>query len=200
MAYFVNLLSGIKPQQKRRCAMRSTLLYLAAVVVAALGLLAGPSAGWAAYGDFVGNVGTLSQPAKVAVDSATGDVYVTDAGAKSVKKYDKSGNLVTAFTLNVNYVPVGIAVNSTNIFVGDDTNDCVWIYNKSGTLADLLGTGGTHKLGGGSNYWKIKMPNTVAVAPTGHIFVVDGDSDKVYIYDRKGYFLYRFGSSGATTS
>ncbi len=91
---------------------RLNLLYLAGMLVIALGLMGVPSAGWAEYGDYLSTISTggLNQPSKVAVDQANGDVYVTDAGNKAVKKYDKDGNHVSGFSLAVSGTPVGIAV------------------------------------------------------------------------------------------
>ncbi|MBI5189489.1 MAG: hypothetical protein HZA22_02260 [Nitrospirae bacterium] len=180
---------------------RANLLYLTGMLVIALCVFAGPAKGMAAYRDYISTVGTggISQPAKVAVDSATGDVYVTDSGNKAVKKYNKDGVNDGAFALSVAGTPVGIAVTTGNIFVGDDTNNCVWIYNKSGALADLSGTGTSHMLGGASATAML-MPNTVAVSPGGHIFVVDGDSDKIYIFNATGAANSNFGTSGTTSS
>lgn len=176
---------------------RFDLLYLVGALAITLGLMASPSPGWAAYGDYLSSItsGSLNQPAKVAVDQSNGDVYVTDAGNKMVKKYDKGGNYISTFSLALTGAPVGIAVDSTNIFVGDSTNKCVWIYNKSGAYADLSGTGTSHKLGGASGVG-VTMPNSVAVAPSGHIFVCDGDNDKVYIYNANGTMNSSFGGSG----
>jgi len=181
---------------------RSNLLGLVGMLVIMLGFIVVPTVGWAAYGDLLTtiNSGGLSQPAKIAVDSANGDVYVTDAGNKKVNKYDKSGNYNAAFSLSVSGTPVGIAVTANNILVGDDTNNCVWIYNKStGALADLTGTVTSHKLGGASGT-SVSMPNTIAIDPIGHIFVVDGDNDKVYIYNVTGMLNSSFGASGSATS
>jgi len=178
---------------------RRDLLYLAGMLVVVLGFLASPSNSWAAYGDYISTIstGSLNQPAKVAVDQSGGDVYVTDAGNKLVKKFNYAGTYQSSFS--VSGTPVGIAVTATNIFVGDDTNDCVWIYNKSGVLADLSGTGTSHKLGGAAGV-ALKMPNTVTLAPSGHIFVVDGDSDKIYIYNADGSANSNFGISNSITS
>ena len=185
---------------------RLNLLYLAGLVVVAFCLMAKPTPSFAVnYGDYLSTITVpspnepLNQPAKVAVDQANGDVYVTDSGNKKVKKFDKNGNYVAAFSLAVAGTPVGIAVNANNIFVGDDTNDCVWVYDKNGALADLAGTGTSHKLGGASGT-AVKMPNTVAVAPSGHIFVADGDNDKVLIYNADGTYNSSFGTSGSGLS
>lgn len=179
---------------------RAYLLYLAGLLVAMFSLLAGPSVSVAAYGDYISTISTggLNQPAKVAVNSITGDVYVTDAGNKAVKRYSYNGSYDSSFSLSVSGTPVGIATNGTNIFVGDDTNNCVWIYDMNGDLADLGSTGTTHKVGGSAT--SIKMPNTVTVAPSSHIFVVDGDSDKVYIFNSSGTINSSFGVSSSAAS
>ena len=129
---------------------RLSLFCLASLLVIAFGISVSPGNSWAAYGDFLSsnNSGGLLQPTKVVVDQANGDVYVTDAVNKAVKKYDKNGTYQSAFSLSVSGTPVGIALTPTNIFVGDSVNDCVWIYNRTGALADLSGTGTSHKLGG----------------------------------------------------
>lgn len=180
---------------------RAYLLYLAGLLVAMFSLLAGPSVSQAAYGDYISTISTggLNQPAKVAVNSVNGDVYVTDAGNKAVKRYGYDGSYDSSFSLAISGTPVGIATNGTNIFVGDDTNNCVWIYDMNGGLADLYGTGTSHKLGGASGT-ALKMPNTVAISPGGHIFVVDGDSDKVYIYNANGSANTSFGVSNSAVS
>lgn len=180
---------------------RLNLLYLAGLVVIALCMANPNPASAALYGDYLSTIstGNLNQPAKVAVDQANGDVYVTDAGNKQVKKFDKNGNYAATFTLTVAGTPVGIAVNANNIFVGDSTNKCVWIYDKNGNLADLSGTGTSHKLGGASGT-AVKMPNTVVVAPSGHIFVADGDSDDCLIYNADGTYNSSFGTSGSGLS
>ena len=184
---------------------RLNLLYLAGLVVVALSM-ARPSPALAVnYGDYLSTITVsspnepLNQPAKVAVDQANGDVYVTDSGNKKVKKFDKNGNYVAAFSLTVAGTPVGIAVNGNYILVGDSTNKCVWIYNKSGALADMSGTGTSHKLGGASGT-VLTMPNTIVFAPSTHIFVVDGDSDTVRIYSATGMLNSSFGTSGSGTS
>jgi len=180
---------------------RSNLLYLAGILAVVFGLMAAPSSGWAAYGDYLSTItsGGLSQPAKVAVDQANGDVYVTDSGNKAVKKYSSAGAYVSSFTLSVSGTPVGIAVTASNIFVGDDTNNCVWIYNKSGVLADLSGTGTSHKLGGAAGT-AVRMPNSVTVAPAGHIFVTDGDNEAILIYNADGSYNSTFGAAGSVSS
>ena len=183
---------------------RSNLLYLAGILAVVLGLTAFPSAGWATYGNYTSTIsgGSLNQPAKVAVDPANGDVYVTDAGNRKVKKYDKKGVYASGYNLSVSGTPVGICVDGNYIYVGDDTNNCVWIYDKStGALTDFQNTNGTHYLGGGiGGNWKVSMPNTIAVSPSGQIFVVDGDNDKVLGYNRYGTWCMSFGTSGTATS
>ncbi len=183
------------------------LLLLAGVLAITLGIMTSPSAGWAAYGGWLSSIssGSLNQPAKVAVDKTNGTVYVTDAGNKMVKRYTRDVNTGAytydaSFSLTVSGTPVGLAVTDEYIFVGDDTNDCVWVYNKNGAFDDCYYTGTTHKLDGLGSNWKIKMPNTIAVAPSGHIFVVDGDSDKVNMYNAAGGYAGTFGTSGLTSA
>jgi Bacterial TSP3 repeat len=182
------------------------LHYLIGALVALVGLLAVPMTGMAAYAGHLSTIssGSMNQPAKLAVDY-NGNVYVTDAGNKAVKRYDSSGTYDSGFSLSVSGTPVGIGIvynadNTVNkILVGDDTNNCVWIYDSNGALSDLPTTGSSHKLGGASGP-SLRMPNTVCIAPSGHIFAVDGDSDKVYIFNKDGSLNSSFCSSGLATS
>jgi len=178
--------------------MRYRFLLLVSVAAVVFGLTAGTGSALAAYGDYVSSItaGSMNQPTKVALDT-NGDLYVTDAGSKTVKRYNSAGSYVSSFS--VSGKPVGIAVTTNNIFVGDDTNDCVWIFDKSGVLTNLAATSTTNKLGG-LTAPSIKMPNTVAIGGSGHIFVCDGDNDKVYIFNADGSSFSSFGIAGTATS
>ena len=185
---------------------RLGLFCLAGLLVVVFGISLSPAKSWAAYGDFITTfpnqtsiAGALLQPTKIAVDPANGNVYVTDdeGNVNVVKEYDKSGNFLSSFT--VSGTPVGIAVDANNIFVGDSTNKCVWIYNKSGVYADLTCTGTSHKLGG-PDASPLVMPNTITISPSGHIFVVDGDSDQVSVFRTDGSLNLTFGTSGSAVS
>ncbi len=180
---------------------RVGLFCLAGLLVVVFGVSIGPVNSWAAgYGTYTTAIssGSLMQPDKIAVDPANGDIYVTDAGGNgyAVRKYDKNYNY--QFSFSVSGSPVGIAVNTNNIFVGDSTNKCVWIYDKTGALTNLSGTGSTNKLGGASGP-NVSMPDAIAVAPSGQIFAVDGDNDDILIYNADGSYNSSFGGSGNTS-
>ena len=187
---------------------RLGLFCLAGLLVVVFGISLSPAKSWAAYGDFITTfpnqtsvAGALLQPTKIAVDPANGNVYVTDdeGNVNNVKEYDKNGNFLSKFVING--TPVGIAVDANNIFVGDSTNKCVWIYDKTGALTNLSGTNG-NKLPAPvapAPSSVISFPDAIAVAPSGQIFVVDGDNDGVLIYNADGTYNAFFGGSGSTT-
>ena len=180
---------------------RLGLFCLAGLLAVVFGVSISPVKSWAAgYGTYTTAIssGNLLQPDKIAVDQANGDIYVTDAGGGSyaVRKYDKNYNYQLSFSISGS--PVGIAVDTSNIFVGDSTNKCVWVYDKTGALTNLPGTGSSHKLGGASGP-NVSMPDAIAVAPSGQIFAVDGDNDDILIYNADGSYSSSFGGSGNTS-
>ncbi len=182
---------------------RLGLFCLAGLLVVVFGVSIGPAKSWAAgYGTYTTAIssGNLLQPDKIAVDSANGDIYVTDAGGGdyAVRKYDKNYNY--QFSFSISGSPVGVAVDTNNIFVGDSTNKCVWIYDKTGVLTNLPGTTG-NKLpapAAPAPSSVISFPDSIAIAPSGQIFVADGDNDVVLIYNADGSYNSYFGTSGNT--
>lgn len=143
-----------------------------AVLCMAMGVLAcsGPAAQAALVHPLLGSFGSFNNVQGVAVDQVTGDVYVYDAGAGAVYKFDSTGapenfsglgsNVITE--IGGNYEPAAqeIAVDSSSgpdngdIYVAN--NQVVRIYSAEGTF---LG-----ELSGGEACG-------VAVDPSGNVYV-----------------------------
>ena len=69
----------------------------------------------------------ISEPTDVAVDQATGDVYVTDPGNHRVEKFDSSGHLLFMFGRNVNKTAIEAnRMSETNICpaAGHPSDEC----------------------------------------------------------------------------
>jgi hypothetical protein len=75
---------------------------LASVVLAVCVVLAVSGASSARVHPFVGSFGSFGNPQAVAVDQASGDVFVLDVGSASVQKFDASGNAVDFSALGSN--------------------------------------------------------------------------------------------------
>ncbi len=139
----------------------------------------------------------LKEPTGVAVDSA-GNVYVADSGNGRVEEFSSSGAFVMAIGTGVDQTTKGnvctaaskdtcgpgsdgsqaVAVDAGgNIFVGENgvSGFHVVLYSPTGEqLSDFgLGAIGTALFGVG---------NTLAVSPTGLVYVTDGGNNTVWIY------------------
>lgn len=120
----------------------------------------------------------ISGPTRVATDTS-GNIYVADSHSKKVTVVDPLGNKL--FLIGGNDVPRSIAVDlQKRIFVGymnDGQPGYVAIYNSSGQLQRLLGSG----VGEFSN------PSDIAISfSTGRIYVVDSIQNGVKIYESNG--------------
>lgn len=123
-------------------------------------------------------IDVLSQETKFEV-AAAGDKEFTgvnciafDTVNKRVVVSDSDGNLVAVFSKDGDYLfsidiegPQGVAVDKDgNIFVCDQTNNRVQVFDKEGKFAAILGGGNV----------EFSYPWDVIVLPNGDIAVVDG--------------------------
>jgi NHL repeat len=142
----------------------------------------------------------LKEPTGVAV-AQTGNVYVADNGNGRVEELSPSGAFVMALGTGVNQTTGGsvctaasgdtcgpgsdgsqtVAVDGAgDVFAGDNSGSGfhVVLYGPAGEeLSDFgLGTIGTEAFG---------AINTIAVAPSGWVYVTDGSNEVVWIYARQ---------------
>ena len=109
----------------------------------------------------IGEFGSFSNPNGIAIDEATGDVYVADIGTNTVYKFDASGNPVNFSALGSNALthsfsfpsvygtPAAIAVdNSTN--PADPSAGDLYVMDSGHDTIDKFGAGGEYlsRLGG----------------------------------------------------
>lgn len=128
-------------------------------------------------------------PSDIAIDAASGNVYVTDAAAHLVKIYDSSGAPVSSFgglgsgDGQLNY-PTGIFVDSAagEVYVGDQRNYRVQIFDLTGTPLFCFGQQG--RAAGQFN-----MIQGLWKDAGGRIYVADSFEGRVQILDRNGDFI-----------
>jgi len=139
----------------------------------------------------------LKEPTGVTVDSS-GNVYVADNGNGRMEEFSPSGAFIMALGTGVNQTTGGnvctaasgdtcgpgsdgsqaVALDGAgDIFVGDDNGSGfhVVLYSPNGEKLDDFGLGTI----GTSPYGAI---NTLAVAPSGWVYVTDGGHEVVWIY------------------
>jgi DNA-binding beta-propeller fold protein YncE len=81
--------------------------------------------------------------------------------------------------------PHGIATDaSRRVYVADRSNSRIQVFDEHGTFIDM---------------WPdIKAPHDVEVAADGHVWVSDGDTNKMLKYTPAGKLVYSFGTYGLT--
>jgi hypothetical protein len=160
-----------------RGALFGVLAFALTFVVALAPAGAVPLSQISTFGGPGSGAGQLSEPERIAVDQATGDVYVADRGNNRVDKFDASGNFILTF---------GRAVDQTT--GGDVCTAASGDTCQAGTF------------GGGAG--QLKAPEFVAVDNSGGASAGD-----VYVGDLGGTFIEspaarvsKFDSSGAWLS
>jgi hypothetical protein len=126
----------------------------------------------------------VSTPARMAMDPA-GNLYVADARAGGILKYDAAGNLLQVIATSK--AAQGIALTQDGNLVVSE-GDFVALLNKNGSELRKLGIG----------VGQFKMANGIAVNAAGSIYVVDSLDDCVQVFTAAGDFSFRFGAKGNT--
>ena len=159
----------------------------------------------------------LREPTGLALDAA-GDIYVADNGNGRLEEFTASGTFVMAIGTGVDQTTKGdvctavsgdtcgpgsdgsesVALDgSGNIFVGENSGAGfhVVVYSPSGErLTDFgLGTIGTSSVGTAGTI------DTLAVAPSGLVYVTDGGHNVVWIYAQQAKPTIQRVSSSAVT-
>jgi NHL repeat len=183
--------------------LASTALATLGVLAGGLALSAAPALAATGYG-FTGSFGSegsgngqFKEPSGVAVNDATGDVYVVDKGNSRVQWFDSTGKFEGQFdgsgTPAASFsAPEGIAVdNGTlspshgDVYVADVGNKVIDKFSTTGAYESQL-TGFGTLLG-------------IAVDPSGDLFVYEAEST-VYEYSATGALLQRFATQFGTTT
>ena len=127
--------------------------------------------------------GQLSDPYGIAVDQATGAVYVSDAGNDRIARYVSDGAPVPTYTLDATYTspaqgaaageigsfaaPLAVDPATGDLLVADPADDLVQRYSAAGAfLGSFDGTGSSGAFTGLQD---------LAVDSTGDVVVVDSD-------------------------
>jgi YD repeat-containing protein len=159
--------------------------------------------------------GQFNHPGGVAVDGS-GNVWVADGGNNRIQKFSSSGVFIGSYgskgTGGGQFEgAVGIAVNKTtgNVYATDPNNNRVQEFSSSGTFVRTFGFGVSNgeakfeictsscRAGtAGSGAGQVHIPTGITVDPSGNVWVVDGENDRVEEFKENGEYLSQFGSKG----
>lgn len=138
-------------------------------------------------GSLKGGEGFFKRPTGIAVDRESGEIYVTDTWRHKVYVLDAQGNVEKTIGKNgrdpgeFNY-PTEVKLAGKDVLVVDSMNFRVQVFDRAGgfryALTDLFRAKG------------------IAVDSEGHIYVGDGITNRVQVFDEQGRLLYYFGGQG----
>jgi DNA-binding beta-propeller fold protein YncE len=142
-----------------------------------------------------------STVAGVAVRQSTGDVYVIDAAADRVQRFDADGAYLGQFgtpgtgdgALTLGGASTGLAVDqaSGDVYVADTGNNRIQRFSATGVYQSQFGAAGA---GDG----ELAAPVAVAVDPTSHdVYVADRDNNRVQRFSSAGVFEAQLGTLGS---
>jgi DNA-binding beta-propeller fold protein YncE len=146
--------------------------------------------------------GEFNSPYGIAVDPASGDLYIADRTNQRIQRITRTGTFVMKWgglgagpgEFNG---PVGIAADANgNVYVTDHGNHRVQKFRVSNTggvwEARHLATWG----GPGSGEGQFNGPFGITLDATGHLWVADGYNHRLQRFDADGRFLGSVGSFG----
>jgi NHL repeat-containing protein len=120
-----------------------------------------------------------------------GTFFISDGYTnRRVVKFDKNGGFIKAWGKEGTgpgefNLPHGIATDrNRRVYVADRSNSRIQVFDENGTYLD--------------QWPDIKAPHDVEASADGHIWVSDGDTNRMLKYTTSGKLVYAFGAYGLT--
>jgi sugar lactone lactonase YvrE len=176
------------------------------------------------FGSQGSGAGQFQTPIGVAIDQASGDVYVADSGSARVQKFDSHGTFIAAWgwgvtdgvaqsevctsTCQAGIVgsgagqfsnPTSIAVDSSG---GASAGD-VYVGDQNNNVISKFDTNGNFLAtidGSTSTTGHFAALTGVAVDQSGNLWAIDTSTDNVYEFDATGTFVQQWADGYGTTS
>jgi hypothetical protein len=147
--------------------------------------------------------GTLTAPFGLAIDQTSGAVYVTDtdAGTPVIRRYTSDGAATPTYTLDTGFTSPAIVSAHSTLAVDPTTHDLV-VADTGTQEVKRFAVGDGHLISSFNGSTSAGGPFTslrsVAVAPSGTVYVVDEPSqDEVFVNLSTGR-VERFDAAGAS--
>lgn len=145
-------------------------------------------------GSLKGGEGYFKRPTGIAVDSQAQRIYVTDTLRNQIFVLDMQGSVLQKIgktgTGNgeFNY-PSELRLDGEDLMVVDAMNFRVQVLDRSGGFKYAIG-----QIGEGLG--QMFRPKGIGLDSEGHLYMVEGLSGLVQVFDRQGRLLYYFGGEG----
>lgn len=139
--------------------------------------------------------GILNRPCGLAIDNATGRIFVADVGAHQIVVLGREGQLLASIGRRGNApgefnYPTNVALDkSGDLYVSDSLNFRVQVFGPD--LEPIRQIGSKGDLPG-----YFSQPKGIALDPDGHVYVVDANFEAIQVFDPKGDVLMSFGREG----
>jgi sugar lactone lactonase YvrE len=149
--------------------------------------------GTAGFLNAPGTSAQFNNPTGVAIDNATGNLYVADKFNHVIRKITPTGDVSTlagipgfpgstegpGTTAQFN-LPSGVAVDASgNILVADAGNHKIRRITPAGFVSLVAGTGNSGSGEGPGAFAQFNSPSGVAADPNGNIYVADAGNNKI---------------------
>jgi PKD repeat protein/streptogramin lyase len=151
------------------------------------------------FGTYGEGSGDFKNPYAVAVDGATGDIYIADTGNSKIKKFNRLGQLLGAFGAQGSadgefLFPQGVALdNNGNLYVADTANNRVQKFNISGNNFTFVSKFGSPGSGNG----QFNLPRDIAIDGSGNVYVCDSGNNRISKFAPSGGWVSNIGGSSS---
>ncbi|WP_264520708.1 T9SS type A sorting domain-containing protein [Flavobacterium sp. N1994] len=143
------------------------------------------------YADGASTIARFKNPQGIAIDNATGIIYVADTANNRIRKIATDGTVSTfagSFagytegqgTLANFYNPIGITLDTSgNIYVGDYYNSVIRKITNTGLVSTYAGDGSSNYVDGIGNVASFYFPVGVTTDLSGNVFVADSYTQRI---------------------
>ncbi|MFZ2051951.1 MAG: SMP-30/gluconolactonase/LRE family protein [Solirubrobacteraceae bacterium] len=143
----------------------------------------------ASYGGTGESPGKFEEATGIAVNQATGDMYVGDCGAHSIQELNPKGEYIRSLTSSDLQCPGEIAIDSSgDVWTGDMSADQVEEWSEAGSFLHVYGEKGEGDL-------QFNNPAGIIYANK-DIYVADSGNNRVQVMSTSGAYVGQFGSQG----
>ncbi len=144
----------------------------------------------ASYGGTGESAGKFEGATGIAVNQATGDMYVGDCGAHSIQELGPKGEYIRSLTSSHLQCPGQITIDSSgNVWEADMSADQVEEFSEAGSFLHAYGEKGSGNL-------QFSEPTGITYANK-DIYVADTANNRIQVLSTSGAYLGQFGSEGS---